>query len=520
MFNHIHSKTVEFKKHNKLAKFNNKLNNKSSKSTEFFPHYFIPKKKGDIPPGLGLNKKIAQKIIKALKKHSKNGILTILEINPAAQMIHYLWLEGKFKAMLKPIYIKRKTAKNSLLATFIPNPIKSRMLGKYNLQPIDLKYPLEHLWFLHEKVKYIKILKIENGILKIQDELSPAKSKYIIKIKGLNVKKLNINRLQDFFKSNFYKNNKTAMITVCDEQLKPIKVQGVKINNKCIPIITDIDTHNLGEQLNNDINAPSNNTAFHTTYKNHNRTDKIIQLKQNLIREIENSSPSLRDLKISNNIPKTMGTISAREFLIDYYINKEFNQILIQHGSTSTFPSTNPHLIPKNTFPSIEDNKIYGAIFASGHVISLYSKTILAFYHIMRSYNYNFTIHPSWQDDMNNLLINNKAEIEMLRKDLQGANLIKKVEPYPCKSIYQTSYKNYFNKNLLYKRKNQQNKMTLITKTNPYGLWNKKSKKKDGQNPKSIVEYFKRSKKNKRFKITKTYKIFTHHQHNYMRKMN
>ncbi|MGD9153677.1 MAG: hypothetical protein PVG30_08530 [Gammaproteobacteria bacterium] len=396
-------------------------------------YFDIPKKPYEIPDGLNLDPKIAKKIAKFLKEYTKEGILTILEINPDVQVLHKLWMAGKFHAVLKPLSVKSKSAKRSALSPFIIAWQKEYMLGEHKFKPIDLEYPMEHLRYLCEQAKCVKILSAKNGILKIQDTKTSERKVYIIKIKGLK------SCSKTFFKSQFYK--KDQMIKICEENGKPIKVQGIFENGKWKPIIADIDVHNFGEKTTNTINCLSNNTSYNTTFKNVNRKDKTIQLKQALRREIK-KSPKLasfftkKELKILFNIPNSLGKISAKEYLILCGINKACGRMVVQHGYTAQFPSKKPLLIPRNKFPSIEYKKYYGALFSSGHVINLWGIAVLAFYKLMNKHGYNFYIHQSWAKDMKKITDYQGSQME---RTLIRYGLIKKRKPI------NTTYRSAFN---------------------------------------------------------------------------
>ncbi len=438
---------------------------------------------------LGLNIKFIdtiQQVLTQLKEKDilSNGMLTILEVNPAGDVLHNAWYEGNYKAILKPMFIKDKSMKESIASPYIDAfSVKDQDNQAENetyIAPIELSYPLEHLNKLID-LEYISLKRLENDFLIVEEKANtisikipsiaqnmdekefiqaffPLHLKKLADLNALTIEKkevmkdkliININKQainykvklpnslntqepQDVFKIPYFEDNKGNLVGIYYEDDEPLKVLGVKLTkvNQILPVVCDVDAHNcIIKQT--DINT----TAYDTS-----REDRVKDLKAAIQKLLTGKLNAEEITEYQNAVNSHMGFITPQEIIIYHTITKACNKptdeldVLFQHGATGDLPAEVVKAIqkldPSSDFPAITNKtKIIGIMAQiDPQVLRIRGTHILLTYKYLQDQNFTVLMPQIWEEQYQKLIL----DVDQTKLGTEQKEVIEKLQPLLC----------------------------------------------------------------------------------------
>jgi len=403
----------------------------------------------DIEGVIGVGKKFIEKVVAVLQKYTRDGGISLIEVNNAALWLLNVMIEAPEteEAQLyvcKPLFVKAKSTKKSALAPFIETEklgTMERLAREEGLEDIPLVYPVAHLQHLYN-LGYVEITSIEKTrtrALQIRIYFRDGNCCYStqpLKIDECELQFLKERRGRDLAKAIFQMRDilKRRIAIIHNESGKPVHVRACRYGtypHYCYKyIISDVDIHNMGEKT----DCVSTHAAVFDTAKSSG---------QEALRNAVMTCVELKDEEkaVFSKIPKTIGQIRLRDYILLCRINSElghphsydalssvrvlrrikvlpgmddvgFNapileSAFIQHAPTCSYKpvslvdaTVTTEYAETGKFPAVDMEKLYGVIFSGGQLIICSGKEILLFYYVMRQLGIDYEVHDIWKEQL------------------------------------------------------------------------------------------------------------------------
>lgn len=402
-----------------------------------------------VEEAIGVGKKFIEKVVLVLQKYTRDGSISLIEVNSAALWLLNVMIEApeSDEAQLyvcKPLFVKAKTTKKSALAPFIEVEKLStmeRLVREDGLEDIPLVYPVAHLQHLYN-LGYVEITGIERiqaRVLQIRIYFRDGNCHYStqpLKIDECELQSLKEKHGRDLAKAIFQIRDilKKRIAIIHNESGKSVYVRACRYGaypHYCYKyIISDVDIHNMGEK----IDCVSAHAAVF---------DTSMSSGQEALRSAVMACVGLKDEEktIFSKVPKTIGQIRLRDYIILCRINSElghphsydalssirvlrcikvlpdmadvgFNApvleaAFIQHAPTCSYKpvslvdaTVTTEYVETGKFPAVDMEKLYGVIFSGGQLIICSGKEILLFYYVMRQLGIDYEVHDIWKEQL------------------------------------------------------------------------------------------------------------------------
>lgn len=400
------------------------LNLKAATTTFSTLNEILQNEKGIL--SLGYSSKLIGDIAQSLQLcHDLNllddAMLTVLKVNKAGSVLHKAVINGKYDAYLKPIFIKDKSINNSIKSPFI-EALTEEELNKRNqdlkeydirLANIDLSYPFEHLEKLAKLAlnpdepsgdKYISLEKIDQQNNSLQIKETQTGDIYYVELP------FDISQEKELTKDTFFafvnESKLSGLVNILNHQKQSVEVLAASDKQgEFLPIICDIDAHNLG------IRKGNLSKTYDTSI-----LDEQEQLKKAITTIFEQAKQQNNLQEYIAAINPLMGHIGAEEFIVFYTINKTCNRFIglnavFQHGATASMSDEDIKKVyaPRSNkfFPAITNDTAIVSVSRTekNTVITLEGASILFFYSILnqQEYGYSFNLLELWKEQLNML---------------------------------------------------------------------------------------------------------------------
>lgn len=382
----------------------------------------------------GLNDQVAGQILTHLESLHTDKRAFVAVINPrgVAAIVHRVYQE---RAVHKPISVKYKTAVSLLAGHVLASHVNLKHLNAnshgHQFAAMPAALPLDLIFSLNrhgeidiiEEGDYLRVCKkgsndneeaywIPANICLSQPRIGMPIDNIRLRAES-GLLQIDMPVFQGNISINIYRRG-TASKNSSKLLYEQERILGMVTAGGILPVITDIDLHNVGyisqenilEDQIYDTELAEDRAKLAAALKNFSE-----RLPAPAFKELPEGDHA-KFLNYMQNVPSSMGKVRLPEYITLAFLNykasaaTESNHHFLPHGSAANMSPEDTKLISETTqkatvFPAIQEDTVITVFFPSAkNCVILRGEEILAFYLLAQTNAYKTKFHPHWQEQL------------------------------------------------------------------------------------------------------------------------